>query len=480
MNKTRPHARSFRASALALAVSAAGGFTLPAAAQDAPRAAGLEEVVVTAQRREESLQDTPIAITAFTAGKMSDLGVFDVSQVADFAPNVTIQKQPSSNSNMNINIRGVGQNETALTADPKVGFYIDGVFMSKTVGAVFDVADLERIEVLRGPQGTLFGRNSTGGAVNVTTKKPSGELGAKVEGSVGNFGYERYGASVDLPAVANVAAKLSYNRMQSDGWADNDYRGTPQQPATSVEENLGSEDNEAWRIALRWTPTDTLTLDYSYDNTDNTGVPAPVQVVKVHDQLYNYDGSQSPFDFQAYGGSLYQQMAATIGDPKDRRRNYELDAVTDEWLEVKGHNFTAEWQATDALAVKYIYGKRKTDQGYESTDLDGGAYTARDLFYGVFAGQNGEIPTPGFTAAGSRGVDAMPNSGGYSSNCGRSSVMAYQCAFDATNMCLVGRIPSSPSRLPAGAITRPDASSSIGATEPQTRQKSRCPFSDDL
>ena len=394
------HARRVRASALALAVSAASGFAVPVAAQDdAPRAAGLEEVVVTAQRREESLQDTPIAITAFTAGKMSDLGVFDVSQVADFAPNVTIQKQPSSNSNMNINIRGVGQNETALMADPKVGFYIDGVFMSKTVGAVFDVTDLERIEVLRGPQGTLFGRNSTGGAVNVTTKKPTGELGAKVEGSVGNFGYERFGASVDLPAVANVAAKLSYNRKQTDGWADNNYTGAPLQPATGVEENLGSEDNEAYRIALRWTPREDLTLDYAYDNTDNNGVPAPFQVVKVHDQLYNYDGSQSPFDFQAFGGSLYQQMAATVGDPDDRRRNYELDSVTDEWLEVRGHNFTAEWQATDELAVKYIYGKRKTDQGYESTDLDGGAYTARDLFYGVFAGQYGEIPTPGFTAA---------------------------------------------------------------------------------
>ena len=402
---TSAPATRFRASALAIAIAATGGIALPASAQS-ERASGLEEIVVTAQRREESLQDTPIAITAFTEGKLNDLGVFDVSQVADFAPNVLIQKQPSSNSNMNIVIRGMSQGETSLLADPKVGFYIDGVYMSKTVGAVFDVVDLERVEVLRGPQGTLFGRNSTGGAVNVTTKKPSGELGAKLEGSVGNFGYERYGGSVDLPAVANVAAKLSFNRMQTDGWADNNYRGTPQQPATNVEKNLASEDNQSYRIALRWTPREDLSFDYSYDNTDNNGVPAPFQIVKVKDSLYN-GFTTTPADFQLLGGALFQQMAATVGDPKKRRDEYELDAVTDEWLEVKGHTFIAEWQAMDGVAFKYIYGKRKTDSGYGSTDLDGGAYTARDLFYGSLVGNNNPLAAPGFNAAIDEGLIDM-------------------------------------------------------------------------
>ena len=325
-------APKYRASALALAIAATGGIALPASAQDA-RASALEEVIVTAQRREQSLQNTPIAITAFTTDRLNDLGVFDVSQVGNFAPNVTIQKQPSSNSNMNISIRGVGQGETSLLADPKVGLYIDGVFMSKQVGAVFDVADLERIEVLRGPQGTLFGRNTTGGAVNVTTKKPTGELGGKAEASVGNFGYMRYGGSLDLPAVSNLAAKISYNHMETDGWADNNYDGPPQQPATRIEEDLASEDNDSYRIALRWTPSESLSFDYSYDKTDNEGVPAPFQVVKVHDNIYNYDGSQTPFPYTFLGGSLYQQMAATVGDPDKRRDDYELDAVTTEWLE---------------------------------------------------------------------------------------------------------------------------------------------------
>jgi len=388
----------FRLSASSLAIAAtAGFFGAPAMAQD-KRGSVLEEVVVTAQRRETSLQDTPIAITAFTADKINDLGIFNMTQVADFAPNVTIQKQPASNSSMGINIRGVGMSETSLLVDPKVGVYIDGIYMSKTIGGVFDIVDLERIEVLRGPQGTLFGRNTTGGAMNVTTSKPTGELGGRAEISVGNYGYLRYGGSLDLPAVRDLAAKISYMAMETDGWADNHYDGAPVQPATKVADDLASQDNEAYRIALRWTPTESLTFDYSYDKTDNNGVAAPFQVTAVKTSLYN-GFTTTPFDFQALGGSLYQQMADTVGNPKERREDYRLDGITDEWLEVDGHTFTAAWEVANHLTLKYLYGKRKTDLGYGGTDLDGGAYTARDLFYGVFAGNNGEIPMSGYHGA---------------------------------------------------------------------------------
>ncbi len=403
--RIRPLQNTFRLSALSLAITATAGFGAPVLAQD-QRSTGLEEIVVTAQRREASLQNTPIAITAFTADKLNDLGVFDVAQVGDFAPNVFIGKQPSSNSNMGIFIRGVGNNETALLADPKVGVYIDGVYMSKSVGGVFDIVDMERIEVLRGPQGTLFGRNTTGGAINVTTKKPTGELGGRAEASVGNYGYMRYGGSLDLPAVGDFAAKLSYMAMETDGWAHNHYDGAPVVPATKVEDDLASEDNKAYRIALRWTPTESLAFDYSYDNTDNKGVPTPFQITDVKTSLYN-GFTTTPFDFQALGGSYYRQMANTIGDPNKRREDYKLDAVSEEWLEVEGHTFTAAWEVADNLTLKYIYGKRKTDSGYDSTDLDGGAHTARDLFYGVFAGNNGKIPTPGFHAVIDKGIIEM-------------------------------------------------------------------------
>ena len=105
----------------------------------------LEEIVVTAQRQETLLQETPIAVTAFSAQKIQDLGIFDITDIGSLAPNTNIQKQPSSNSNTSIYIRGVGSGETALMVDPKVSFYIDGVYMSKTIGAVFDIVDMESV-----------------------------------------------------------------------------------------------------------------------------------------------------------------------------------------------------------------------------------------------------------------------------------------------------------------------------------------------
>ena len=129
---------------------------------------------MTAQRREESLQDTPISITAFTPDKIADLGIHNVTDIGEYSPNVSITKQPGSNVSLAIYIRGVGSAESSVVNDPKVGVYVDGVYVSKAIGGVFDVVDLERVEVLRGPQGTLFGRNTTGGAVNITTRKPTG------------------------------------------------------------------------------------------------------------------------------------------------------------------------------------------------------------------------------------------------------------------------------------------------------------------
>lgn len=394
---------TLRTSALSLAITVAGA-SLPVAAQPEGRATALEEIVVTAQRREASLQDTPISITAFTEAKLADIGAFDVTRVADFTPNVLMLKQPSSNVGMNLAIRGIGEGDPAVTADPKVGLYIDGVYTSKTASAVFDVIDLERIEVLRGPQGTLFGRNSTGGAVNVITRKPSGTLATRLEGSLGNYGYSRMGGSIDLPAVADVATKISYARKRTDGWADNNYTGPAVQPALDVEEDLGSQDNESYRIALRWTPREDLTIDYSYYNVDYTGVPTPHQIVAVKTSMY--DGfNVTPFDFAAFGGSLYQQMARNVGDPDKRKRDFDFETQTEEYLEVDSHTFTAEWSATDHLAIKYIYANRDTSFGYGGNDLDGGAYTARDLFYGVFQGNSGAIPTAGFAASDTSEID---------------------------------------------------------------------------
>jgi iron complex outermembrane receptor protein len=205
---TRRAISPFHASALAVAIAATAGTATPAAAQDSQRAAGLEEVIVTAQRREQSLQIHPDRDhrihhrQAQRSRRIRRLAGrrFRTQRHDPEAALLELEHE-------HLHPRHVGQGETSLLADPKVGIYIDGVFMSKSVGAVFDVADLERIEVLRGPQGTLFGRNTTGGAVNVTTKKPTGELRGKATASIGNFGYLRYGGSLDLPAVSQSGSQ---------------------------------------------------------------------------------------------------------------------------------------------------------------------------------------------------------------------------------------------------------------------------------
>lgn len=389
--------RTRLALATALAVS-------PFTIQSTHAAIALETVLVTAQRVEGTLQETPIAVTALDTQKIQDMGIFDITDLGSIAPNMNVQKQPSSNSNMSIFIRGVGSGETSLLVDPKTSFYIDGVYMSKTVGGVFDIVDMERIEVLRGPQGTLFGRNSSGGAVNVTTVKPSGEAHLALGTTFGNDGLKRFNVTADLPQIADsLSIRLNGSKMEYDGWADNSF------PETNIEVNgrtyrtaqdLGSEDNEAFRIAFRFEPTENLTIDYSYDNTDNTGVPTPFQITEVKDSLFN-GFTTTPFPFEFLGGEFFQQMAATIGDPNERRENYDLETVTEEFLKVEGHSFQAEWDLGN-VTVKYIFGDRETESGYGATDLDGGNHFAADLFYGDFSGTivpGTPISKPGFTAA---------------------------------------------------------------------------------
>ena len=154
-----------------------------AAAQEKPpneretRLTSLEEILVTAQKRESSLQDTPISIAAFSGEQLERFGIDDFGDLAGLAPNVDITPFPNSRSSLVVFMRGVGNNDSQTTQDPAVGVYIDGVYVGRSVGLTGDIANIARVEVLRGPQGTLYGRNTTGGAVNIITDQPSGEFG---------------------------------------------------------------------------------------------------------------------------------------------------------------------------------------------------------------------------------------------------------------------------------------------------------------
>ena len=188
-----------------------------------PTRPAIEEIIVTAQKREESLQDTPVAVTAFTETAIEARGLDDISKIANFTPNLVFDTtSPISglSSGAIAFVRGIGNSDFSLTTDPGVGIYVDGVYMSRSAGGVLDVLDIERIEVLRGPQGTLFGRNTIGGAINITARKPGNELGGQVAVTAGNFERRDVRASVDVPISDQLRATIAVSEKNRDGFVE--------------------------------------------------------------------------------------------------------------------------------------------------------------------------------------------------------------------------------------------------------------------
>ncbi|HEX9595271.1 MAG TPA: TonB-dependent receptor, partial [Anaerolineales bacterium] len=154
--------------ALAMALAAC---QVPTFATAASETAGLEEVVVTARRRVENLQDVPMAVTAFSGDELSQRGAADITEIAEVTPSMTLEPSRATNSTLTAFIRGVGQQDPLAGFEQGVALYLDDVYMARPQGALLDIYDVERIEVLRGPQGTLYGRNAVGGAIKYVTRK---------------------------------------------------------------------------------------------------------------------------------------------------------------------------------------------------------------------------------------------------------------------------------------------------------------------
>ena len=221
----------------------------------------IEEIVVTAQKREENLQDTPIAITAFTEEALEGRMINDISKLADFTPNVIFDTTAPISGLSNgaaVFIRGVGQLDFGLTTDPGVGTYIDGVYSSRAVGGVLDVVDIERIEILRGSQGTLFGRNTIGGAINITTKRPAREFGGMVEATFGEFERADFKGSLDVPVTDRFGAKFAISSKNRNGFVER----------IAVGDRLGDEDRQSARGSFLLEATDDIELYATVDYTN--------------------------------------------------------------------------------------------------------------------------------------------------------------------------------------------------------------------
>ncbi|WP_162846143.1 TonB-dependent receptor [Seongchinamella sediminis] len=257
--RTRP----YLATAIVLG-SMVSGIT-PVAAEE--RATALEEVIVTARRRAESLQDVPVSVTAFSAAEIEAIGITNVGDISQLTPNLIIQPNTSGNDGVLICMRGLCRTDYTITEDPMVGIYLDGVYVGKSIGSLFDLAELERVEVLRGPQGTLYGKNTLGGAVLLHTRKPSGDWGGTATFTGGNYDRRDAKGYLEFPITDDLAGSVSYLYRSRDPYVENSLGG-----------DRWSEDNQAVRAALRWEAADTVTIDYALDWQEKDELPLAPQI----------------------------------------------------------------------------------------------------------------------------------------------------------------------------------------------------------
>ncbi|HEU0153664.1 MAG TPA: TonB-dependent receptor [Arenimonas sp.] len=344
---------------LSLAAMQAVAQTAPAAADEARSdVTTLDAVEVTARRRTESLQDVPVAVSAFSETALKDLQASNIDGLQGAVPNLNIVPGRGSSNSVNVFIRGVGQPDALQTFDPGVGMYVDDVYYSRINGALFSLFDVGQVEVLRGPQGTLYGRNSTGGAIKLTTKDPfDGDRGA-VELTAGNFGRAEGRAYASFQLSETMAASIAGAWINSDGYVTD--------PTTGKDYN--GEDTRAIRAKLAFRPSDafnaTLALDYTrQDNALTLGEPtAP---------LTQTDFSLGTVVLRPYVPGEYNFQTRTSFDPDQGQE-----------LTHAGVSLAMNWNLNDRFLFKSITAYRELEtESY--IDIDASEFELGDVLVAI-------------------------------------------------------------------------------------------------
>ena len=305
----------------------------------AERKTKLEEVVVTAQKREESLQQTTASITALTADMIESAALPDLSSIESMVPNLNFRiGSDGGSSTLQAFIRGVGQFDFAITTDPGVGVYLDGVYLARTVGANMEFADIHQIHVLRGPQGTLYGKNTIGGAINVVTKAPDGGTNLSVEATYGSDNHIGFNGYVELPISENLAASLSVVSKESDGWQER--RGA----------DGGEEDSLGVRGHLNWMPTDTFSSHLVMDSIEQTQ--------NVYPRVLGNFNSAAFFPFLYNTFAFPNDTCCTPNADIDKSNVLNVNDKDD--LSSFGVSWTNNWELKN-FNIKSVTGYRDTD-----------------------------------------------------------------------------------------------------------------------
>ena len=294
-----------------------------AAAEESGATGVFEEIVVTARKREETAQSVPIPISAISEEVMETRNIVEVRDLEKISPNTSIQYSSVNGSASEVFIRGIGQVNWSSTQDPKIGIYVDGVYISRPQGGLFDLWDVERVEILRGPQGTLFGRNTTAGLIQIINKKPGFEQEFNVQAGMGGHDHRTLGMTVNLPASDNLAFRFSVYDKQTDGFIDNVLTG----------KDRGNENSTTYR-ASALLETEKFSAQASFDRFD-ADERAPLGSCR-------FTGPANPFAAQGLAsiGNIFgvysQQMANCLSTDRDE----SIDTTPDESVRSEVNAYT--------------------------------------------------------------------------------------------------------------------------------------------
>ncbi|MGH8198305.1 MAG: TonB-dependent receptor [Steroidobacteraceae bacterium] len=325
---------------LALIVSAMPIGGLLAAQSAIAQETSFEPVIVTAQKREQSIYDVPVAISAFSAETIEKQGISDLTDIGKFVPNLNVTGFSAGHTaSANPFIRGIGLQDHLITTDPGVGVYVDGVYLGRQVGQNWSLANIERVEVLRGPQGTLYGRNSIGGAINIITRQPGDEDGGRVSLTAGSRGRLNADFYTNMSFSDQLAMSLTGAFQHRDGLGKFLMLENPRK-------EVGEVEDVAARVALKWSPNDRLSFLLAADKNEGDNGLRPYDT--LIDELPN--------------GAVFAagyRNADTAANPYNNNTGQESQiAVTNE---ARGVSLTVDFQVNDDVAAKLLLSDRESD-----------------------------------------------------------------------------------------------------------------------
>jgi len=262
----------------------------------------LEEIVVTARKISESLQDIPVAVTAFSTDSLQKKGLSNISQIGDYTPGLTLDSTATltgSSSTITAFIRGIGMSDFLLTIDPGVGIYVDGVYVARSIGGIVDLLNLQRVEVLKGPQGTLFGRNTIGGAINIVSAKPGKDFSFKAEATIGRYNRRDLRMTVDVPLIDDkLYSSFSFSSKNRDGYAKRIEFTGPHGPdisyppqAIGQNRTLGDENTDTVKAIFQLEATDRLQATLILDGTRSREHSVPSKLLAIFPGPTNLSGA---------------------------------------------------------------------------------------------------------------------------------------------------------------------------------------------